>query len=71
MKNGPLGTFFIDVPIGSMHDAYSRDFNLSVENARNYHQQQINILKKTKLIKALGIALTAEEYEFDYTVGFI
>lgn len=73
---------FIGAPLGSMHDAYSIEKVPTPKEAREYHQQQINIFKKLdvdfvnvvtlpSLSEAIGIAQAAELANIDYTIGFI
>lgn len=73
---------FIGAPFGSMNDAYSVDPNLTVEAAKTYHQEQMDVLKEAQVDfanvltissfnEALGIALAAQHSDLDYTIGFI
>ena len=73
---------YIGAPIGTMHDAYSVDSIPTVEQAMEYHQEQIAIFKNvgvdfvnavtiSNLPEALGIALVADRSELPYTIGFI
>lgn len=73
---------FIGAPLGSMYDAYSTDTIPSVDEAQNYHEEQINIFKGLgvdfinvvtlpSLAEAIGISLSAEQAGIDYTISFI
>jgi len=73
---------FIGAPLGSMYDAYSIKTIPSVEEAKTYHQEQINIFKALdvdfvnvvtlpSLTEAIGIALAAELADIPYVIGFI
>lgn len=73
---------FIGAPIGSMNDAYSVDPALTIDAAKTYHQEQIDVLKEAQIDfvnaltlssfnEALGISLAAQQCNLDYTIGFI
>ncbi len=73
---------YFSAALGSRNDAYDVDYNLTVEQAKDYHQEQINILKKSEIslihvatlssvTEALGIAYAAQEAHVEYTIGFI
>lgn len=80
--SNPSAPIFIGAPIGSMYDAYSVAIIPSIQEAYNYHQEQISIFKEIgvdfinavtipSLNEALGIAKAAAESGLDYTIGFI
>jgi S-methylmethionine-dependent homocysteine/selenocysteine methylase len=73
---------YISAPLGSMNDAYYVDSQLTVEKAKNYHQDQMNVFKESKIdyvhavtissiSEAMGIACAAQECGIEYTIGFI
>lgn len=72
----------IAAALGSMHDAYSTQSFPNVMQAKEYHQEQIELFKKAQvdfvnavtipsLSEALGIALAAEENNIQCTIGFV
>lgn len=72
----------IDAPIGSMYNAYSVETIPSIMEARQYHQQQIDIFQNydidfisgitlPSLNEAMAIALVAEQGNKEYTISFV
>lgn len=69
-------------PLGSMCDAYSTENIPRVNDAFNYHKEQISTFKEMQVdfinvvtlptvSEALGIALACDESGLEYTIGFI
>ncbi|KTD13213.1 homocysteine S-methyltransferase family protein [Legionella jamestowniensis] len=75
-------TVILGAPLGSMFDAYSVENKPSVEEAYNYHKEQITLFKSIPvdfinvvtlptLSEATGIAQACDESGMEYTIGFI
>jgi len=72
----------LGAPLGSMYDAYSIENIPSVNEAFDYHKEQISVFKEMPvdfinvvtlptITEALGIALACGESGLEYTIGFI
>lgn len=78
----PQSPVLTEAPIGPMYDAYSAQRIPTIDEARNYHQRQVNTLQNTavdfiagitlpSLKEALGIAQALQDSEKEYVLGFV
>lgn len=80
--NRPKTPVYVSGALGSMHDAYATKIIPTINEALDYHSEQIELFKDTNidfinivtipsLPEAIGIALAAEKSGIDYTIGFV
>lgn len=78
----PSAPIFVSAALGSMFDAYSAAKIPSISEAREYHLEQLTLFKESDvdvvraltlptLNEAIGIALSAQDCNINYTIGFI
>lgn len=80
--NHPKTPIYVGAALGSMYDAYATKIIPTINEALDYHSEQIELFQETNvnfintvtipsLPEAIGIALAAEKSGLDYTIGFI